>query len=152
MGIGCGVGYEGDIFLVEGIVAVVTKILGNILTPLVQIVEIQQIALVNDKIGRIPENDVPHVIIGNLVGNRADEIWLAQGDVKVHTGFALHAVGSDVVSDHIVHVATVDQGRSQLLGAGLGQGIIIDHRRSAHTLNPAVDPLGAVLARQVIER
>ena len=40
----------------------------------------------------------------------------------------------------------------QLLGTGDRQGVVINDRRGAHALNPAVEPLGVILARHVVER
>ena len=146
MGIGCGIGNKGDILLVEGIITVIAQVFSDILAPLVQIIEIQQVTLMDHKIGRVPKDDITHVIVGNLIGNRANIVRLAQRDVIVNPCLALNAVGLDMIGDHIIHIATVAQRGFQLLGAGLGQCGIVDNGGCSHTLNPAIEPLGTVLA------
>ena len=48
-GIGSGIGQEGDVLLIKGIVAVIAQILGDSLPPFIQLVVIEQIARMDRK-------------------------------------------------------------------------------------------------------
>ena len=148
---GSGVGREGDVLLVEGKVAVVAQVFGNALSPLIQAVKVQQVATMHGKTGRIGQNDLTQVLVGNLIVDRADVIGLAQRHVKLDTRLALGRVGIDAVIDLIVHEAAVAQRHVQLLGTGHREGAVVDHGRRAHTLDPAIEPLGGIAARHVVD-
>ena len=145
------VGKEGDIALVEGVVAIVAQPLHYQLTLGVKLLVVEWRRALDGEVGGVGQNERPQTVVRDVVGDRTDAVRLVQGDIIIDLRFFLLGIGFHLAGDGAFEISLVDERALQLFLARRGESGVVDYRWSANSSNPFVEPVGRVLARHVVD-
>ena len=150
LGVVGGIGRIGDELLVEGIETVAPQDVGDALPLLVEHVPVEVVALLQERMVREPPLDQPRQ---SIVGNVIIDIGYIVRRIGRHAIDHIHALAprSGIGLDPGRHIALVEHRLLHLQARVLHQHRVVDDGRGSGISHPAVEPLGRVVAREVVE-